>query len=371
MRAPPSFRSSRKRPKALAVGLDSKRHYVRGSAGSGHDGGISFDPRFLLFEFVWNLLLREKQVAIVNKFVATLGRGESKVKQMIMGAGKTTVVAPLLALMLADGDSLVLSVVPKALLEMSRKQMRETFATIMTKRIYTLNFDRGTVITPATHRALTNAKRNRGVVVATPTTLKSIQLVYVETLQRLEEAMRKQKAAQNSSGGGKQTGKASVAELTEQVGELAKVLQTFREGVLLLDEVDMVLHPLKSELNFPIGEKFDLDGADGGERWSLPAHLVDAIFFQQCGRVTTFEQSGGALDILGRLGDAVNRGYEKRALQKLPHITLLHLSYYHAVLKPILAEWSWPSGSRSSTCTGSIAPRPSRTSSRGPLRAAT
>ena len=32
---------------------------------------------------------------------------------MIMGAGKTTVVGPLLALMLADGDSLVLSVVPK------------------------------------------------------------------------------------------------------------------------------------------------------------------------------------------------------------------------------------------------------------------
>ena len=84
----------------------------------------------------------------VRNFVATLGAGGSKVKQMIMGAGKTTVVAPLLALMLADGGSLVLSVVPKALLEMSRKQMRETFATIMCKRIYTLQFDRGTVITP-------------------------------------------------------------------------------------------------------------------------------------------------------------------------------------------------------------------------------
>jgi hypothetical protein len=39
---------------------------------------------------------------------------------MIMGAGKTSVVAPLLALILADGKSLVLSVVPKALVEMSR-----------------------------------------------------------------------------------------------------------------------------------------------------------------------------------------------------------------------------------------------------------
>jgi hypothetical protein len=144
-----------------------------------------------------------------------------------MGAGKTTVVAPLLALMLADGDSLVLSVVPKALLEMSRKQMRETFSTIMSKRIYTLTFDRGTVVTPATNRSLTNAKKNRGVVVATPTTLKSVQLVYVETMQRLDEARR--------------TGpKDRASALADQLKELKAVLQTFRESVLLLDEVDMV-----------------------------------------------------------------------------------------------------------------------------------
>ena len=115
----------------LAGGLISARHFIDGGEAGG--GELTFDPRFLLFEFVWNILLRNKQVKTVRNFVATLGAGGSKVKQMIMGAGKTTVVAPLLALMLADGDSLVLSVVPKALLEMSRKQMRETFATIMTK----------------------------------------------------------------------------------------------------------------------------------------------------------------------------------------------------------------------------------------------
>ena len=88
--------------------------------------------------------------------------------------------------------------------------MRETFATIMTKRIYTLAFDRGTVITPATHRSLVNARDNRGVVVATPTTLKSIQLVYVETLQRLDEARRMGPADR-------------VTELQMQTVELAKV----------------------------------------------------------------------------------------------------------------------------------------------------
>ena len=172
-------------------------------------------------------------------------------------------VAPLLALCLADGESLVLSVVPKALLEMSRKQMRETFATIITKRIYTLSFDRGTIVTAAMHRSLQNAKRNRGVVVATPTTLKSIQLVYVETLQRLDTYRREGPFSK-------------VQELSFECHELAKILQTFREGVLLLDEVDMVLHPLKSELNFPIGEKFDLDGKGTVFFLSPPTH-VDAV----------------------------------------------------------------------------------------------
>ena len=62
------------------------------------------------------MLRKAQQVDMVRMFVSA----DSVVKQMIMGAGKTTVIAPLLALMLGDGESLVMSVVPKALLEMSR-----------------------------------------------------------------------------------------------------------------------------------------------------------------------------------------------------------------------------------------------------------
>jgi thioredoxin len=326
---------------ALASGLLGERHFMKTKTVCEANPGVDepgvasqavvrveYDPRFLIFEFVWNIMLRKKQVLIVNNFCDKLRHGDSQVKQMIMGAGKTTVVAPLLALCLADGESLVLSVVPKALLEMSRKQMRETFATIITKRIYTMTFDRGTTVTSAMYRSLENAKRNRGVVVATPTTLKSIQLVFVETLERL--GVHRREGPQSR-----------VQELTFQTHELAKILQTFREGVLLLDEVDMVLHPLKSELNFPIGEKFDLDGAEQGERWSLPTHLIDAIFFVSSGRVTTFEQSGGALEILGRLALAIQEGYAQKALQRLPHVTLLDQQFYHTSLKPLLAEWAY------------------------------
>ena len=145
-----------------------------------------------------------------------------------MGAGKTTVVAPLLALMLADGKSLCLSVVPKALLEFSRKLMRETFATIMAKRIYTLQFDRSTDVTPAIAASLANAAKNRGVVVAIPTTIKSVMLCFIETLSMLSQS----------------TGLVAK-QLRKNAVELAKVLQLFKEGgvamCLILAVLDCVV----------------------------------------------------------------------------------------------------------------------------------
>lgn len=38
-----------------------------------------------------------------------------------------------------------------------------------------------------------------------------------------------------------------------------QVLQLFGESSLILDEVDLLLHPLKSELNWPLGQKDLLD----------------------------------------------------------------------------------------------------------------
>lgn len=58
-------------------------------------------------------------------------------------------------------------------------------------------------------------------------------------------------------------------------------------GVLLMDEVDVLLHPLKSELNFPIGFKSPIDLS--GYRWDLPIHLFEAVFFQQTGEQTPSE----------------------------------------------------------------------------------
>ena len=59
--------------------------------------------------------------------------GESQCRQMIMGAGKTTVIAPLLCLMLADGRRSVVQVVPGALLDMSREVLWGCFTAALVK----------------------------------------------------------------------------------------------------------------------------------------------------------------------------------------------------------------------------------------------
>ena len=63
-------------------------------------------------------------------------------------AGKTTVVAPLLALLLGNHQTLVMQVVPPALLEFSRSVMRQRFSSILQKPVYTFNFDRFTAASP-------------------------------------------------------------------------------------------------------------------------------------------------------------------------------------------------------------------------------
>ncbi len=56
-----------------------------------------------------------------------------------------------------------------------------------------------------------------------------------------------------------------------------------------MDEVDLILHPLKSELNYPIGLKEPLDFTESkighGLRWELPFALFDPIFYAYNGNI--------------------------------------------------------------------------------------
>lgn len=42
------------------------------------------DPRFMVFEFVYGIVLRKAQVELVQSFMAQLANGDSHCEQMIM-----------------------------------------------------------------------------------------------------------------------------------------------------------------------------------------------------------------------------------------------------------------------------------------------
>jgi hypothetical protein len=291
-----------------------------------------------------------------------------------MGAGKTTVIAPVLALMLATSKTAVTQVVPGALLEMTRSVMREKFSGLVQKPVYTFLFDRADAVDEALLCKLEKARSSRAVIVASPTSIKSFVLKFTEILHLLDEHARNEGKVVAAGGSGRGGGfsfggfsammglsKAPVSEQESLSAEdlalfkkqaliFPKILRVFQTGVLLLDEVDLLLHPLKSELNWPLGKKQALDftlpvnGQVGqgraGMRWELAWHVLDALFFVSTGKTSgDLADSAAAKSTLSQLANAVGVGIDKQVMQVTPHLVVLDQSFYHSALKPIFAQW--------------------------------
>ena len=99
-----------------------------------------------------------------------------------MGAGKTTVVGPLLSLILADGETLVTQVMPPALLEQTWQTLRDRLSgnAVLARRVYTLQFDRQCEDDPEPvmqiARKLELCRISKGVLCAPPEAVKSLAL---------------------------------------------------------------------------------------------------------------------------------------------------------------------------------------------------
>jgi hypothetical protein len=342
----------------------------------------TMEPRFLLFEFLFSFLLRKRQVEMVRWFVANVSEhGISRVQQMLMGQGKTTVVGPLLALILADGKQLVTQVMPTALLEQSRTVLRRCFSTIVPKRILTLQFDRSTDddanVAEALFQKLDSARRMRAVVVSAPECVKALFLKYVEELHVIETIGNNDLDATTTALNDDNEEQPSTKLTTDvrrgrevkllrdktiarsnMADALVPILDLWRNGVMMMDEVDVLLHPLRSELNFPIGLKYPIDMS--GARWNLPMHLLSAVFPNgQHQSVQGDAMDGGDHDrqkasvLYGlphvevtytpteltfvtsslqntheQLQAVIQRGLSSKALQREPHMVLLDLEFY-------------------------------------------
>jgi hypothetical protein len=85
-------------------------------------------------------------------------------------------------------------------------------------------------------KKLKSAAAQSSIVVATPASVKSLMLKYLENVMIANDAADRR-----------------CKDTQKEVRIAPEIFELFRSGVCLIDEVDVVLHPLKSELNFPIG----------------------------------------------------------------------------------------------------------------------
>jgi len=326
-----------------------------------------FDPRYLVFEFTWSLLLRKSQIEMVDDIVERVAQGESLVKGLIMGAGKTTVIGPLLALMLSTSrensdaqlltkaihqsegtiapqnysqphsqltqngvklgalgqDKLVVSVVPPALLEFSRSIMRSTFSSVIFKKVITFQFERTSEPTYQMLQKLKTAAKERSIVISTPTAIKSVMLKLLETQYAIANPDTSHKEPQ--------------AE--QQLSILTEMLMLFRRSYALFDEVDMTMHALRSELNFPFGEKETLDLSP--LRWTIQEHMLQPIhYFEDKVLPQNYKHSKRAHSILSSLTSTLEYGFQQCYLQSTPHLVLLNEDFYISDIRAHFIDWA-------------------------------
>eukprot|EP00439_Symbiodinium_sp_Y106_P021975 s2940_g2.t1 len=358
--------------------------------------GMTYDPRLVLFEFVAGLVLRKKQVELVRAMQAAVEEGRPLVHQMLMGQGKTTVVTPLTILVHGTSTRACVVCCPSALLEFTCKVLRERLCGVLFRPVVEFHFTRSTPVSDDHVFKLLHAQASRAVLCSGPTALKSLLLRFVLTLHAIDVAQSKEveRTEVNRSKGflgssmksllswpsfsGRNAAAERLEALRFEASALRWALGVFRGAVLLLDDIDLLMHPLRSELHWPLGDQHKLDftstasgvrelsetpetlettsaepgQASGvsfassgavGARWQLGFHLLDGFFSCQAKAgpaVASLQGVTSAQAVLARLKAAVERGLRRKALQRAPHLVLLSPDFYHKELRPILAEWA-------------------------------
>eukprot|EP01052_Picozoa_sp_SAG31_P007493 SAG31_NODE_357_length_17115_cov_64.211801_5_plen_770_part_00 len=305
--------------------LQVQRHHSGCIDRSDH---VSLDPRMLAFECTMSVVLRKRQVEIVANFVSRVVSGNSGVQQMLMGAGKSSVVSPLLGLLLANGQQLVTVVVPQPLLEQAVSMISQALASTFGRRVTRLFFSRSCL-----GQNLDLARQNAAQLAATLQTARSQGSVVVTTGAAIKAIMLK------------------VIELTEQANKatedlwldrlavstkLQGALDVFRDGVALLDECDLLLHPLRSEMNFPVHQKKPL--AMMNERADIGERLVDALFPLAYPTLDAISEQ----ENYEAIEAVISIGKHDRALQSSPHVVITDRDFYRPCMLTAFANWLMP-----------------------------
>ncbi|KID60497.1 uncharacterized protein G6M90_00g066920 [Metarhizium brunneum] len=208
-------------------------------------------PEWLLLEIDNNILIRPLQVEVAKAIISPQSE-ENSVLQMNMGKGKTSVVMPMAALILADKTKLCRIVVPKALLLQTAQVIQSRIGGLVGRQVRHVPFARRSPSDAATlsrYRAIHEEMQvTGGVMICLPAHILSFKL---SGMQRLTDGQQK-------------VGKEMV--------EIQRWLDiTCRD---ILDESDLTLS-VQTQLIYPSGDFTVVDGHP--YRWLVVEELLSLV----------------------------------------------------------------------------------------------
>jgi hypothetical protein len=268
---------------------------------------IAEQPNYLIFEYQTGFMLWEDQVQILRNMKNV---EKSQAEQLIMGKGKTTVIAPLLGEQVTANNRLMVYTVPGPLMPMFRDILSSRFNQIVRKQVHSFNINRATQLnTEIVRLNLTKIQKLRDehdLLTITPEVPNCLLLKWLEITHSIYYSS------------GNNARKEMLPILEDLLCEFLKY------GSQLLEETDWLLSPFKSELNFTIGAQVPL-GA-GGLRWTTPQFLLKILFEDK--KIASLLEKG-LHDKHLKLSPAKNKF-------SFPKIELTNLKFYNQELKRAL-----------------------------------
>ena len=233
-------------------------------------------------------------------------------------------------------------------------------------------FSAGTTRSASLIRELLALRAAGGILLAPPEAPKALLLAHADLLHTEAELAAEEEAlaglALRGTGASvraltatladwKSSQRRSIAAAAESAAAALRILRADdapgARSIAVLDEVDLLIHPLRSELNYPLGDAEPLHL--GPLRWRLAMHLVTVVSTAAsaaasalrlgqsaaavCGAVRALcSVDADAVDAASALVEALRLGAIDKSLFIEPELFLLDAAWYPSVAAPLLAR---------------------------------
>lgn len=218
-------------------------------------GHVNWDPSvrpdWLLLEIDANMQIRADQVTVALEMISP-NSGANSVLQMNMGQGKTSVIMPMVACVLADKHMLTRLLVPKALLSQTAQILQSRLGGLLGKEVTHVPFSRRTPTTQQHIQEYRNLHeemmRSSGIMLAIPEHVLSFKLCGLQRVSDLKSY-----------------------EASQMVAIQRWMDRACRD---ILDECDFTL-ATRTQLVYPSGAQLAVDGHP--HRWRVSEAILSLV----------------------------------------------------------------------------------------------